>query len=302
MALFDPARDGTPAPGMPYTLRFAGAESNYAIALARLGIAVRWASRVGADPIGEMIVHGLEAEGVDTRWVVRDRGAPTGAFMKIRDGGRTRVQYFRRGSAASRLAPGDLPDEAFMGAHVLHLTGITLALSESASALVYEVAERAHGLGMRVTFDANYRQALWSAGSEARRAQERLLPLVDWYFCGLDEGRTLWGAGELADLEQRIRVAGARGVVIRLGERGAFINGAIVSPPRLVDVRDEVDAADAIHAGFVYAVLLGCEPSVCAVAGHIIAARALAGTGDWETLPQLREVQRHLTEAAVAKQ
>ena len=54
MALFDPARDGTPSPGMPYTLRFAGAESNYAIALARLGIAVRWASRVGADPIGEV--------------------------------------------------------------------------------------------------------------------------------------------------------------------------------------------------------------------------------------------------------
>jgi len=90
-------------------------------------------------------------------------------------------------------------------------------------------------------------------------------------------------------------------VVIRLGERGAFINGAIVPPPRLVDVRDEVGAGDAFDAGFVYALLLGCEPSVCGVAGHIIAARALAGTGDWETLPQLRDVQRHLTEAAVGK-
>ena len=301
MALFDPARDGTPSPGMPYTLRFAGAESNYAIALARLGVAVRWASRVGADPIGEMIIRGLEAEGVDTRWVVRDQGATTGAFMKIRDGGRTHVQYFRRGSAASRLTAGDVPDEAFTGAHVLHLTGITLALSEGARSLVYEVAERAHGLGMQVTFDANYRQALWSAASEARRAQERLLPLVDWYFCGLEEGRTLWGARELADLEQRVRFAGARGVVIRLGERGAFVNGAIVPPPCLVNVRDEVGAGDAFDAGFVYALLLGCEPSVCGVAGHIIAARALAGTGDWETLPQLRDVQRHLTEAAVGK-
>ena len=223
----------------------------------------------------------------------------TGAFMKIRDGGRTRVLYFRRGSAAARLVPGDVPDEAFTGVRVVHRTGITLALSEGARSLVYQVAERAHGLGLGVTFDANHRPALWPDAAQARRAQERLLPLVDWYFCGVEEGCTLWDAGGPEDLEHRVRSAGARGVVIRLGERGAYINGAIVPPPRLVEVRDEVGAGDAFDAGFVYALLRGCHPPVCAQAGHVIAARALAGTGDWETLPHLRDVQQHLAEEAV---
>ena len=84
MALFDPAQDGTPSTGMAYTLRFAGAESNFAIALARLGVTVRWASRVGADPIGELITRTLEAES-STPWVTRDQSATTGAHMKIRE-------------------------------------------------------------------------------------------------------------------------------------------------------------------------------------------------------------------------
>ena len=180
MALFDPAADGPPATGMSYTLRFAGAESNFAIALARLGVPVRWASRLGDDPVGDLIARTLEAEGVDIRWVTRDQSAATGAYMKIRERGMTRVQYFRRGSAASMLSSADVPDAAFAGVRVAHLTGITLALSESARSLVYNVAERAQGLGVGLTFDANYRPALWPDAAEARRAQERVLPLVDW--------------------------------------------------------------------------------------------------------------------------
>lgn len=299
MALFDPADDGVPFTGKEYALRFAGAESNFAIALARLGVPVRWASRLGNDPVGDLIARTVAAEGVDTRWVTRDQSAATGAFMKIREGGLAQVQYFRRGSAASRLTPVDVPDEAFAGVRVAHLTGITLALSESARSLVYDVAARAQGLGARVTFDTNYRAALWPSAADARRAQERVLPLADWYFCGVEEARLLWGAGEPDALEQRIRAAGARGVVIRLGERGAFVNGVVVAPPRLVDVRDEVGAGDAFDAGFVYALLLGCRPHVCVLSGHIIAACVLTGTGDWETLPQLQDVQGLLTQAAV---
>lgn len=302
MALFDPDADGVPRTGMHYTLRFAGAESNFAIALARLGVPVRWISRLGDDPVGDLIARTLAAEGVDIRWVARDRRAATGAFMKIREHGSTRVQYFRRGSAASNLAPADVPDEAFAGVRAAHLTGITLALSEGARALVYYVAERARELGAALTFDANYRPALWPSASDARRAQERVLLLADWYFCSMDEARTLWGPGEPDVLVQRIRSAGAHGVVIRLGERGAIVDGFVIAPPRLVDVRDEVGAGDAFDAGFVYALLLGCEPPVCVRAGHIVAACAVAGTGDWETLPQLCDVQDFLTEAAVRAQ
>ena len=299
MALFDPAADGGPSVGMHYTLRFAGAESNFAIALARLGIPVRWVSRLGDDPVGDLISHTLAAEGVDTRWVARDSHAGTGAYMKYRDRGRVRVEYFRRGSAAAALSPADLPDEAFAGVRLAHLTGITLALSEGARAAGHHLAERAHDLGIQLTFDVNYRAALWPSAAHAWQAQEHLLPLVDWYFCGIDEARTLWGAGDPDVIVDRIRSAGARRVVIRLGEQGAFVDGAVVAPPRLVGVADEVGAGDAFDAGFVYAVLLGCPPAACATAGHIIAGHALAGTGDWETLPHLCDVRQLFTEAMV---
>jgi len=300
MALFDPVSDGAPRSGMSYTLRFAGAESNFAIALARLGVGVRWASRLGDDPVGDLIARTLASEGVDTRWVARDAGAATGAFMKIRDHGATRVQYFRRGSAASRLSPSDVPDEAFAGVRVVHVTGITQALSESARSLVHHAAESAQRLGAGLSFDANYRPALWTGAAEARRAQEYVLPLVDWYLCGVEEARALWGAGDPALLAQRIRSAGARGVVIRMGEHGAFVDGEIVAPPRLVDVRDEVGAGDAFDAGFVYGWLRGSPPRSCALAGHVVAAHALRGTGDWETLPRLRDVEGDLAAALPA--
>ncbi len=290
MALFDPAAEGPPSIGMSYTLRLAGAESNFAIAVARLGVAVRWISRVGDDAIGKLIIQTLAAEGVDVTFVIGEKSAGTGAFLKVRDRGRTRVQYFRGGSAASYLESGDVPDQALEGVRIIHLTGITLALSESASRLVSEVAGRARDRGITVTFDANYRPALWPNPPAARRAQERLLDCVDWYFCGEDEARVLSGSGEAEALDARIRSAGARRVAIRLGERGAFVEGAIVPPPDLVTVRDEIGAGDAFDAGFVYGLLHGWEPPACARSGHVIAAHAVQGTGDWETLPHLNDV------------
>lgn len=290
MALFDPGADGPPCLGMPYVLRVAGAESNFAIGLARLGVGTRWISRVGDDPVGRLITQTLAAEGVDVGFVITERRAGTGAFLKIREGGRTGVQYFRRGSAAAHLTIGDVPDQAFDGVRAVHLTGITLALSESAAGLVVEVARRARDRGLIVTFDPNYRPTLWPNPTAARRAQELLLPWVDWYLSGEEEARTLWGAGDAVALDARIRSAGAKGTVIRIGERGALVAGAIVPPPDVVAVRDEIGAGDAFAAGFVFGLLQGVSPADCAWNGHVLAARALQGTGDWETLPRLGDM------------
>jgi 2-dehydro-3-deoxygluconokinase len=298
MALFDPVADGPPSIGMTYGLRFAGAESNFAIALARLGVAVRWVSRLGNDAVGDLIAGALREEGVDVRWVARSSNAGTGAFMKIRDHGATRVQYFRRGSASSYLVPSDLPEDAVAGIALGHLTGITLALGEGPRTLAYGMAERLHGAGRLLTFDANYRASLWNDAVAARRAQEPLLPFVDWYLCGAEEARALWGVGSLEALEQRIRSAGARQVVIRVGSDGAYVDREVVAPPRVVAVHDEIGAGDAFDAGFVYALLRGGAPAECVRAGHVIAAHALRGTGDWETLPYLDDVRDQLTEAA----
>jgi len=284
MALLDPLEEGELRLGMPLTLRFAGAESNFAIALARLGVDVAWVSRLGRDPFGDLIEAGLAQEGIDLRWVTRD-DAPTGLFCKWRSGGRSNVVYRRAGSAASRLRPGDVPDEALDGVRVVHLTGITMAISESARELVLDLARRARRRGAFVLFDPNFRPALPDTSAAAAARQRAVLPYVDWYLCGETEAELLSPDGD------QVRT------VIRVGGRGAIVDGAEVAPPRTVAVVDEVGAGDAFAAGFAYGLLQGWAPPACARAGHVIAACALGGTGDWETLPRVAEVSELLAPA-----
>jgi 2-dehydro-3-deoxygluconokinase len=285
MALLDPHEEGELRFGMPLTLRFAGAESNFAIALTRLGVDVTWISRLGRDPFGDMIEIGLGREGVDLSWVVRD-DAPTGLYTKWRSDGETRVTYRRAGSAASRLQVGNVPDAALEGVRLVHLTGITMAISESACELVVDVARRAKEHGATVLFDPNFRPALPDTPKAAAARQRAVLPYVDWYLCGRAEADLLWPGGEISVPS-----------VIRIGERGAVLGGVEIPPPRAVTVVDEVGAGDAFAAGFAYGLLEGWEPARCVHAANVIAAGALAGTGDWETLPQLVDVADDLRPA-----
>jgi 2-dehydro-3-deoxygluconokinase len=305
MALLDPVEDGELALGSLMTLRIAGAESNFAVALARLGVPVAWISRLGDDRPGTLVREALAAEGVDVRWVVSDPGAPTGLFYKWRSEGRTSVAYYRRGSAAGRLRAADVPDEALDGATVVHLTGITLALGDGPRELVHDLARRAHAAGAVVTFDPNYRPALWPDPAAAGRAITPILEHADWLLCGATEAETLFGTADPADLAPAgddpvsapgyDLVAPRRGAVVRVADRGSLVATAggveTVSPPAAVDVVDEVGAGDAFAAGFVYGLLNGWEPAACARAGHVIAGYALRGSGDWETLPRLDEVR-----------
>jgi 2-dehydro-3-deoxygluconokinase len=282
MALLDPVEDGEPRLGLPLTLRFAGAESNFAIALSRLGVPVAWVSRLGRDSLGDMIMAGLRQESVDLRWVGRD-DARTGLFLKWRSGGRSHVAYYRAGSAASRLRPEHVPDEALEGVRLVHLTGITMAISESARELVLDLARRAKERGAIVLFDPNFRPALPDTPEAAAVRQRAVLPYVDWYLCGEAEAQLLWQG---ADIPAR--------TVVRVGARGAIIDGIEVPPLRTEKVVDEVGAGDAFAAGLAYGLLQGWAPADCARAGNVIAAAALAGTGDWETLPLLADVDTDL--------
>lgn len=301
MALLDPTRDGGLAVGEQLTLRIAGAESNFAIALCRLGVRAGWISRLGTDPLGDMVERALAAEGVDVRFVRRDPAAQTGVFFKWRAGGRSNVLYYRAGSAASRLVPADVPDEAFAGIELVHLTGITMALGEGARALVASVAERARARGITVLFDPNWRPALWSDPQEAAAAHARVLPHVDWYLCGEEEGNLLFGTETTDALADAARSAGAGDAVVRIGARGAVLDGRVLPPPRLTLVRDEIGAGDGFAAGFAYGLLQGWTPAACARCGNVVASGALSGTGDWETFPFLHEIEADLLAACEAQ-
>src|SRR3990170_4564315 len=208
MALLDGVEGGDFGLGMPFRLRVAGAESNFGVALARLGVEVTWVSRLGTDAFGDLVFATLAGEGLDLRYVARD-DAPTGVFFKWHERGVSRVVYRRAGSAASRLRPEDVPDEAFDGVGLVHLTGITMALSETARETVLSVARRARKRGVTVTFDPNYRPALWQGPHDAEARQREILRWVDWYLCGEGEGSLLFGTGTPEALREAVRSAGA---------------------------------------------------------------------------------------------
>jgi 2-dehydro-3-deoxygluconokinase len=284
MALLDPLEDGA-----TYRLRVGGAESNFAVALTRLGVRVTWVSRLGADPFGDLVAETLAAEGVDVR-VVRDAERPTGVYFKAREDGATRMYYYRAGSAASQLGPADVPDDALEGVGLVHLTGITTALGPGPRELVHDVARRARDRGIPVLLDPNYRPALWQTPGEAAAA----LPNADWILCGAEEGHLLFGTASAHDLAAAI----GTNVAIRVGERGALVmEGAQlveVQPPRLEEIVDDVGAGDGFAAGFAYGLLQGWPRARCAHAGNVVAAGALRGGGDWETYPRLAEIQELL--------
>ncbi|GAA4722493.1 sugar kinase [Isoptericola chiayiensis] len=277
------------------SLGMGGAESNVAIGLRRLGAPAAWIGRVGADSAGDLVERLLRGEDVATT-CLRDDGAPTGLMLKERRSTmETRIWYYRAGSAGSRLGPEDVPDDAVRSASMLHLTGITPALSPSARALTLDLVDRAVAFGVPVSFDLNYRSSLWSA-DDARRLYARVVPRCEIVFAGLDEAALL-GCDEhdAPTAARQLRDLGARTAVVKRGAQGAVAaseGGEFSAPGVPVDVRDTVGAGDAFVAGFLADALAGRDVSTALATATAVGAYACTGDGDWEVLPRRSELAR----------
>lgn len=297
MVLFVPERMGLLRNSMTFERSVAGAESNLAVGLARLGHTVGWVSRVGDDEFGACIRNFLRGEGVDVSRVLVDSGAPTGVFFKERRrAGTSRVYYYRTGSAASRLTPDDVAEDYITGARCVHLTGITPALSPSCRATVERVMAIAKDAGIPVAFDPNVRLKLWPA-KEARAALLELLPGVDWLLIGHEEAELLTGE---SDPEKGAKVLIDRGpstVVVKIGSEGALglsRDETIHSPAFPVDVVETIGAGDAFDAGFVSGRLRGWDLGECLRLGNLLGALATTVPGDVEGAPTWAEIQPYL--------
>jgi 2-dehydro-3-deoxygluconokinase len=275
------------------TLGVAGAESNVAIGAARLGCPAAWVGRVGDDELGELVVSRIRAEGVDVSGVVRDPGAPTSLMLKER---RTptmvRVLYYRRHGPGARLLPSDLDPEQIAAAGVLHLTGITPALSDSAFATVDRAVVLAKEAGVPVSFDVNYRSALWRPEDAAAVCRD-LAARADVVFAGDDEAGLLGLTGDPPDLARGLAGLGAGHAVVKLGERGAvaFVDGTIHAvDPVPVQAVDPVGAGDAFVAGYLAELLAGRPVAERLATAAACGAFAVTVPGDWEGLPTRDEL------------
>ncbi|MEU0281282.1 sugar kinase [Streptomyces sp. NPDC006195] len=194
MVTFLPSLPGRLADVPSFARTIGGAESNVACALAAAGHTVKWVSRVGADGFGDHLVDAIAAYGVDTSGVRRDPDRPTGIYFRTATDRATdahEVAYYRAGSAASAMAPGTLSYDDLWAGRVLHVSGITAALSDGCLALMRELTARAPGRPL-LSFDVNHRPGLWRDGSGARVLLD-LARGADLVFVGEDEAAEAWG-------------------------------------------------------------------------------------------------------------
>jgi 2-dehydro-3-deoxygluconokinase len=287
MALLTAPHTGLLRHATSLNLSCAGAESNLATGLARLGYRVAWIGRVGDDEFGALVRRTLAAEGIDARIVV-DPQAPTGLMVKSRrTAAVTQVNYYRAGSAGSRLCPDDVDTDLIGGAQVLHLTGITPALSGTAREAVQHALRTARSAGVAVSLDLNYRKGLWPE----RECAAVLGPLVaqaDLVFATEAEARLLVDGEGPIELGRALAATGVGEVLIKRGAQGAvaIVDGEeIVVPAYPVTEVDPVGAGDAFAAGYLAAVLDGAVPEQRLADAALAGAFAVTVPGDWEGLP-----------------
>ncbi|MDJ1639109.1 sugar kinase [Streptomyces pakalii] len=314
MVTFLPSQPGRLADVPSFGRGIGGAESNVACALAAAGHRAAWVGRVGADGFGDHLVETIASYGVDTSAVRRDPVRPTGIYFRTATDRGTdthEVAYYRAGSAASAMSPANVPYEDLFAGRILHLSGITAALSGDCLALMRELTAARPGRPL-VSFDVNHRPHLWRGGDADASVLLELARRADLVFVGEDEAEEAWGivgaeAIRAAVPEPSVLVVkrGSAGATVfasglRPGPRSSNAGGAECAPaarstegggaenadtvthvPALrVDVVAAVGAGDAFAAGFLSATLRGLPVRDRARHGHLMAAAVLTVPGD----------------------
>lgn len=287
MAVVTPAKAEPLKEAEECLLGFGGAESNVAAHLAEFGYRAGWASRLGQDPFGDRIMDGLAARGVNMSFVIRDSTSPTGVYFKDPDLGHgARTLYYRAGSAASRMSPEDSGTWPLEQAGWVHTSGINAALSSSCSALTEHLLAEARTMGYEVSFDVNYRAALWNVDAAAPRLLE-LAGMASVVLVGLDEAETLWGCATAEEVSALL--PGPRHLVIKdsANEAVEFVREQNAKqsvcrvPAHRVEVVEPVGAGDAFAAGYLAGLLRGDLPADRLALGHSVAAWTLGTRADF---------------------
>ncbi len=277
--------------------RTAGAETNVAIGLARLGMQVGWGSRLGQDSLGRYLLDSLRGEGVDCSRVVLAAGERTGLLFKDRvlDGSDPKVEYHRAGSAASRMCPDDVDRDWLLSARHLHATGVFAAVSADSFQVTKQTMRLMREAGRTVSFDTNLRPTLWASTEAMRAGVNELAALADWVLPGVEEGLLLTGERAPEAIARFYLDLDARLVVVKLGPDGAYYDdgthsGHVPASP-VEQVVDTVGAGDGFAVGVISGLLEGLSLERAVARGAWIGARAVQVPGDTEGLPTRAELQ-----------
>jgi 2-dehydro-3-deoxygluconokinase len=298
MVLFNPDSSGPLRYVTSFKKTIAGAESNVAIGLARLGHKVGWFSKLGNDEFGRYILSVIRGEGVDISRVAIDKEGNTGLLFKERFAHvNPNVYYYRKNSAASKLSIEDIDSEYIKSARILHITGITLALSQSAREVVFKCVQIAKENGVLVSFDPNIRLKLWTL-QEAVPVLLEVAKYADIIFPGIDEGQHLLGLNDPVKIAEQFIDFGCKIVAVKLGKDGCYVakrgESHFVPGYNVEKVEDTVGAGDGFAAGFLAGVLRNLELIECAQYANGVGAMATLVSGDMEGLPTFNQLMEFI--------
>lgn len=285
-----------------YTRKIAGAESNVAIGLARLGHEVGWISAIGDDPFGTYIRNTIRGEGVDTSQVRVLSEYPTALLVKeLNEIGDPKVFYYRKGSAASHIKPDILNEAYFNDAKLLHVTGIFPALSDNTRETLLATIKLAKQKGMMVSFDPNIRLQLWSK-EDARKTLLEIAEMSDLILPGQAEGEILVGTRDWEEIACFFHEKGNKYVVVKNAE-GAYYSiqdskGKITAGHeqgfKVSRVVDTVGAGDGFAVGTLSGILEGLSLKDSIARGNAIGSLAVTVKGDVEGYPTKRQLDDYV--------
>jgi 2-dehydro-3-deoxygluconokinase len=288
-----------PSEGAPFVQGFGGDTSNAMIASARLGADAAYFTAIGADRFGQALTELWMREGVDASRIVVNGGAHTGLYFVSHGPAGHEFSYMRAGSAASRIAETDLPVDRIRETKILHLSGISQAISSSAADAVFAAIDIAREAKRLVSYDPNLRLKLWPL-RRARAIIHEAMRSCDIALPGLDDAVALTGLSEpeaIADFYLRL---GARVAVVKLGKAGALVATAKTREriqPRPVAAVDATGAGDCFDGAFLTEFLRAADPFAAGRFANVAAGLSTLGYGAVAPLPRRAEVEAAMSAA-----
>jgi len=298
MAALAPGEVGSLKYANNFSKYIAGAESNVAIGVKRLGFKSGFISKLGKDPLGDYVEFFVRGEGVDVSQVKRDDEHRTGLLIKeMHTTKEPKVFYYRENSAASHLNPDDIDEDYIKKARHMHLTGITPALSDSAQNAFFRALNYAKQNDLRISFDPNLRLKLWPTIEKMKKVMLNIIPQVDVLLPGVEEGEILLGLDDPEEIIKGFYDMMEEGslVVLKLGSEGAlYYQGdqiVHVEPYKVDNIVDLIGAGDAFAAGLITGLLRDMSIKEAVELANLVGALCITVKGDIEGLPTWEQVE-----------
>ena len=282
-----------PSEGAPFVQGFGGDTSNAMIAAARLGADASYFTAIGADRFGQALTELWMREGVDASRIVVNGGAHTGLYFVSHGPEGHEFSYMRAGSAASRIGEQDLPVDRIRETKILHVSGISQAISSSAADAVFAAIDVAHGAGRLVSYDPNLRLKLWPL-RRARAVIHEAMRACDIALPGLDDVEPLASLRDPDAIADFYLGLGARVAVVKMGKAGALVataNGRERIYPRKVKALDATGAGDCFDGAFLAEFVRAADPFASARFANVAASLSTLGYGAVAPLPRRTEVE-----------